>query len=125
MATCVPQGEQATIDTAVRTRRGTTTRKEEAHRRRAGDERRAHRRHAAAQEAGLIEVPVAVFGSDDPLDIETALIETNRQREKTNEQSGREATRLLEIERERAKRRQATNADGSHTLKDDKKLVVT
>lgn len=49
-----------------------------------------HRRRNAAIAAGLAVVPVVVFGSDDPLDVEEALIESNRQRQKTNEQIGRE-----------------------------------
>lgn len=65
-----------------------------------------HRRWEAANMAGLLEVPVVEFGSDDPLDIIEALIESNRQRAKTNEQVGREAQALLDVEAERAKRRQ-------------------
>ena len=49
-----------------------------------------HRRWGAAIATGLEVVPVVVFGSDDPLDVEEALIESNRQRQKTNEQIGRE-----------------------------------
>ncbi len=64
-----------------------------------------HRRWDAATMAGLLEVPVVVFGSDDPLDVLEALIESNKQRAKTNEQIGREAQALLDVESQRAKRR--------------------
>lgn len=56
-----------------------------------------HRRWGAAIAAGLETVPVVVFGSTDPLDIEEALIESNRQRQKTNEQIGREYKELKRI----------------------------
>jgi len=61
-----------------------------------------HRRLDAARRAGLKEVPTVLFRSDDNLDVLEALIESNRQRQKTNEQFGREAKVLLDIERERA-----------------------
>ena len=64
-----------------------------------------HRRWDAAKRAGLNEVPVVVFGSKDELDILEAVIESNRQRAKTNEQLGREAATLMEIETKRAQRR--------------------
>jgi protein gp37/ParB-like chromosome segregation protein Spo0J len=64
-----------------------------------------HRRWRAAKVAKLDVIPVTIFGSNDQLDILDALIESNRQRVKTNEQIGREAKVLLDIERERAKRR--------------------
>jgi protein gp37/ParB-like chromosome segregation protein Spo0J len=66
-----------------------------------------HRRFQAAGQAGMKEVPVRIFQSTDELDIETALIESNRQRVKTNEQIAREAARLFQIERKKASRRQA------------------
>ena len=72
-----------------------------------------HRRVAAAANAGLLEVPVRVLHSADSLEIEELLIQYNRQRQKTNEQLAREAQHLMRIERERAKRRQATSAKGS------------
>ncbi len=65
-----------------------------------------HRRFDAAKQAGLTEVPTVTFGSDDPLDVLEALVEANRSRVKTNEQIGREAAILLEVEQERAKQRQ-------------------
>lgn len=64
-----------------------------------------HRRWDAAHKAGLPEAPIVVFGSDDPLDVLEALIESNKQRVKTNEQLGREAQALLDVERQRAQRR--------------------
>ena len=69
-----------------------------------------HRRLIAAQRVGLADVPVVIYGSDDDLDILEALIESNRQREKTNYQVGREAAASLEIEHERARRRQAVRS---------------
>lgn len=56
-----------------------------------------HRRWEAAITIGLDELPVVIFGSTDELDIEEALIESNRQREKTNEQIGREFKHLKRI----------------------------
>jgi protein gp37/ParB-like chromosome segregation protein Spo0J len=56
-----------------------------------------HRRLVAARAAGLKEVPVTPFGSDDELDVVEALIESNRQRSKSNEQIGREAGELTEV----------------------------
>lgn len=64
-----------------------------------------HRRWDAAQKCGLLAIPVVEFPSHDELDILEALIESNRQRVKTNEQIGREASAISEIEGERAKRR--------------------
>ena len=65
-----------------------------------------HRRWRAAQQVGLDQVPVSVFGSQDELLIREALIVANKQRTKTNEQLAREAKALLDIEKERAARRQ-------------------
>jgi protein gp37/ParB-like chromosome segregation protein Spo0J len=65
-----------------------------------------HRRCDGANKAGLKEIPVQVFQSEDELDIQAALIEANRQREKSNEQIAREAAHLLKVERERASLRQ-------------------
>lgn len=69
-----------------------------------------HRRFNAAQMLQLSTVPVNVSSLTDPLDIEEALIETNRQRQKTTEQMAREFQRLKEIEGEKARRRQATKS---------------
>ena len=56
-----------------------------------------HRRLVAARAAKLAEVPVTPFGSEDDLDIVEALIESNRQRSKSNEQVGREANELTTV----------------------------
>ena len=67
-----------------------------------------HRRRQAAIRWKHKTVPVVVRRDlVDPLDIEWTLINSNRQREKTNEQKAREVERLLEIERERAAKREA------------------
>lgn len=71
-----------------------------------------HRRWGAAIAAGLDTVPVVITPIDDPLAIEEALIESNRQRQKTNEQIGREYKRLKHIYNERLSR-QGTN---QHTI---------
>lgn len=63
-----------------------------------------HRRWAAALAVGLTSIPVVLFGSDDELDIQEALIESNRQRTKTNEQVGREYDHLKRIYNERESR---------------------
>lgn len=68
-----------------------------------------HRRWAAALAAGVDVVPVVVFGSTDELDIQEALIESNRQRAKTNEQIGREYDYLKRIYNERMSRQGARN----------------
>jgi protein gp37 len=69
-----------------------------------------HRRWRAAQELGFITIPITVFQSTDPLDILEALVESNKQRVKTNEQIGREYDALEEVEKARAKQRQAEQA---------------
>lgn len=58
-------------------------------------------------------MPYATFHSQDELDILAAIIEANRQRVKTNEQRAREAAALVDIEKQRAKRRQATSTGGA------------
>jgi len=65
-----------------------------------------HQRHAGAIKAESDKVPVTIFQSEDPLEIEYALIKANLQRQKTNEQKAREFSKLKEIETEKAKRRQ-------------------
>lgn len=67
-----------------------------------------HRRWRAALDLGIVSVPVVIFGSEDELDIEEALIEANRQRVKTMEQIGREGPELRRIQNERSSR-QGTN----------------
>src|SRR5437870_3760350 len=57
-----------------------------------------HRRWQASRQAGIAKVPVVVFGSTDELAILEAVIESNRQRAKTNEQAAREYQVLAEIE---------------------------
>ena len=70
-----------------------------------------HSRRAAAIMTKLKTVPCIVSPLTDPDEIERALIESNRQREKTNEQKAREASHLLAIEeRLAAKRQKATQA---------------
>lgn len=66
-----------------------------------------HRRWRAAKAIGLEEVPCRVVGYSDELEEQEALIEFNRQREKTFIQKMKEAEKLKEIESERARRRQA------------------
>lgn len=56
-----------------------------------------HRRWGAALAISLDAIPVVTFGSTDELDVEEALIESNRQRTKTNEQIGREYKHLTRI----------------------------
>lgn len=66
-----------------------------------------HTRNQCARKLGLKEVPVIVRGDlVDELDIREAIIEANRQREKTNEIKAREFKHLKQIEEERAKKRQ-------------------
>jgi len=84
-----------------------------------------HRRWDAAHKVGLVEAPVVVFGSDDPLDIVEALIESNRQRAKTGEQIGREAMALLDVESQRAKRRQEEAAQRANDERARQAAAVT
>ena len=74
-----------------------------------------HRRWFGAQKLELKEVPVELFKSEDELAIQTALVEANRQRIKTNEQLAREATQIYKIEQQRARSRQV-NANPKGTL---------
>src|SRR5271157_3875652 len=71
-----------------------------------------HRRWDAACQLGLPEVPVALIPSEDELEIETALIEANRQRDKTNEQRARETAQIYKIEQAKARQRQASANPG-------------
>src|SRR5215831_1627350 len=57
-----------------------------------------HRRWQAAQRAGVDQVPVIEFWSDDENEILRTLLEHNRQRVKTNEQIVREYQVWLELE---------------------------
>lgn len=65
-----------------------------------------HRRWLAACECERDAVPVTVSDLTDELEIELAVLEANRQREKTNEQKAREVAERHRIEAEKAKRRQ-------------------
>ena len=69
-----------------------------------------HTRNQSAKILGLKEVPVLVRGDlTDELDIRAAIIEANKQREKTTEIKAREFQFLKEIEAERAKKRQKSS----------------
>lgn len=70
-----------------------------------------HRRFSAAQELGFEWVPVVVRQFDDEFAIREAIVEYNRQRDKTYSQRMREADELEAVERERAKRRQGNRTD--------------
>lgn len=86
-----------------------------------------HRRWRAAVKLGLAEVPVRVQSFEDELAVERAIIESNRQREKTFSQKMREAEELERIERELAEQRRrekisqyrktGETCDDSHTSK--------
>jgi len=66
-----------------------------------------HRRWLAARDAGLTSVPVRYSEFDNDLAEREALIEFNRQREKTPGQIVNEFEEMLAVEEERAKERQA------------------
>jgi hypothetical protein len=70
-----------------------------------------NRRYKAAQELKLDELPVTVSELTDDLDIREAIIESNKQRVKTQEQILREYGELRKIEEQRAKQRQGTRTD--------------
>ena len=66
-----------------------------------------HRRLVAAMNAELEQVPIEIREDlTDPLDIEEALILSNRNRDRTNEQRAREMMHLERIESTRAEERQ-------------------
>ena len=71
-----------------------------------------HRRRKAAIACNLQAVPVVVVSFANELDERLAIIDHNRQRQKTVSQRMREAEELEAIERERAKGRQATSGPG-------------
>ncbi len=73
-----------------------------------------HRRYEAAKALNFSDIPVIVSDLTDDLDIQAAVIRANKQRIKTNEQMGREYKILLEIEKEKANRRQATSTGGAN-----------
>ena len=64
-----------------------------------------HRRWQAALALGMETVPVQIVDYADDLDEREAIIEFNRQREKTFSQKMAEAEELEAVERERARRR--------------------
>jgi N6-adenosine-specific RNA methylase IME4/ParB-like chromosome segregation protein Spo0J len=74
-----------------------------------------HRRCVAAEAAGLDSVPVRYTEFDSDLAEREALIEFNRQRDKTPGQLVNEFEEMLAIEQERAKERQGQRSD----LKDE------
>lgn len=82
-----------------------------------------HRRWLAAKDAGLDTVPVRYTEFEDELAEREALVEFNRQREKTPGQIVNEFEEMFAIERERAKERQANaGAKNLPTTDDDVSL---
>jgi ParB-like chromosome segregation protein Spo0J len=73
-----------------------------------------HRRWQAALALKMEHVPVQVVRYTDDLDEREAIIEFNRQREKTFSQKMAEAEELEAIERERARRRQLSQLKRGH-----------
>lgn len=71
-----------------------------------------HRRCMAAREVGLDTVPVRYAEFDSELAEREALVEFNRQREKTPGQVIKEAEELLEIQRRRGRDRMAEGGSG-------------
>lgn len=69
-----------------------------------------HRRLKAAKELGLSHVPVIIRAYDNEIKSQAALLESNRQRPKTNEMLGNEARLRLKIEEQLAKQRQQSGA---------------
>jgi len=65
-----------------------------------------HRRWNAAKIVGLAEVPVVIANCENELVEREAILDFNRQREKTIHQKMREAEELEAIEKEKAKIRQ-------------------
>jgi len=75
-----------------------------------------HRRWLAARDAGLDEVPVRYSEFDDELAEREALIEFNRQREKTPGQIVNEFDEMLEIERQRGRESQGSRSTSTKNL---------
>ena len=69
-----------------------------------------HRRWQAARAIGMVTVPVEVVDYADELEERQAIIEFNRQREKTFSQKMAEAEELKAIESEQARRRMSAAA---------------
>lgn len=65
-----------------------------------------HRRHEAARINGIQEVDVLVCEERDENEIRYLIVHNNYSRKKTNEQIGREAIIVWEVEQERARKRQ-------------------
>ena len=82
-----------------------------------------HRRRKAAIACNLQAVPVVVVSFANELDERLAIIDHNRQRQKTVSQRMREAEELEAIERERAKKRMLAGkkADPTATLREGQK----
>jgi len=70
-----------------------------------------HRRQLAAIDAGLSSVPVRYAEFENELAEREALIEHNRQRQKNPGQIVNEAEEILELERERGKKKQGERTD--------------
>jgi ParB/RepB/Spo0J family partition protein len=66
-----------------------------------------HRRLKAARAAGIAQVPVIIRSFKNETDRLITLLESNRQRKKTNEMLGREAVIIMQIEKQLGKERQA------------------
>jgi phage N-6-adenine-methyltransferase len=75
-----------------------------------------HRRWLAARDAGLDEVPVRYSEFDDELAEREALIEFNRQREKTPGQIVNEFEEMLEIEKQRGRDSQGSRTTSTKNL---------
>ena len=82
-----------------------------------------HRRFFCAKESGIENVPVIVSPLKNELEIEETLINANIQRQKTKEQIAREYMKLKEIEKEKAKQRQAEA--GGDRKSDESKISLT
>lgn len=80
-----------------------------------------HRRYGAAKAAGLRQVPIVYFPSDDKLEIEIAVIEANRHREKSNEQKANEYVERLRIESELAKQKMI---EGGNSGRESRKMRI-
>jgi len=72
-----------------------------------------HRRLRAAAQAGLVDVGIIVFDSEDEDEILEALIHSNRgMRNRTNEMVAKEAKELWEVEQRRASERMSEGGKG-------------
>lgn len=75
-----------------------------------------HRRYKAASAIGLTHVPVIIREFKTSAEITAALLESNRQRRKSNEVLGREAIKLKEVATELAKLRQKSGIQTDQTV---------